>query len=155
MTEDFRIVAASDENFDDLLDLIEDYQRFYEVSEIDRVRNRKFFSRFLHEPDEGLQFIAYRGDLAVGFATLYFPFSSTQARKYALMNDLFVSSGARGEGIGAALIKKAAEVAAARGYDDLAWMTAQDNVTAQHLYDGFEVQKKAWYEYTMPTKSEA
>ena len=151
MAGDVRIIAASEEVFDDLLDLIEAYQRFYKVSDIDRVRNRKFFSRFLREPDEGLQFIAYCGGIAVGFTTLYFPYSSTRASRFALMNDLFVSSGARGEGIGAALIAKAGEVAAARGYGDLAWMTAEDNVTAQRLYDRFEVKRSAWFEYLMAT----
>ncbi|NNF51425.1 MAG: GNAT family N-acetyltransferase [Gammaproteobacteria bacterium] len=148
-----RIVAVSKENFDDLLDLVEKYQAFYRVENIDRVRNRDFFSRFLDEPDEGLQYIAYRGDEAVGFTTLYFPYSSTRAGRFALMNDLFVRGEVRGTGIGAALIEKAAEVAEARGYSDLAWMTAQDNVTAQRLYDRFDANKSAWIEYTMPTKA--
>lgn len=150
-TKTLRIAAANADNFDELLDLIEDYQRFYEVKDIQRERNRRFFRRFLEHPEEGLQFVAYRGDQAVGFTTLYFPYSSTQARAFALMNDLFVTAGVRGEGVGLALIEKAREVAKARGYNKLSWMTAQDNHIAQRLYDRLEVEKSAWFEYSLPT----
>lgn len=152
MPSDVRIVPASEENFDELMELIEAYQKFYKAQDIDRARNRNFFSRFLTEPEEGVQFIARMKQDAVGFVTLYFPYSSTRAGQYALMNDLFVSPEARAMGVGAALITKASEVAAARGFQDLCWMTARDNVVAQRLYDRFEVQKSAWYEYSMAAK---
>ncbi len=152
MSGDLQIVAVSGENLDELLDLMEDYQRFYKVEDIDRDRNRRFFSRLLDRPEESLQFIACRDGRAVGFITLYFPYSSTRAATYALMNDLFVSQGARGEGIGRALIVKARDIAYARGFAKLTWMTAQDNQAARHLYDEFEgVSKSAWLEYELPT----
>lgn len=154
MSEELRIEAASQENFDDLLALIAAYQTFYKVDDIDSVQNRIFFSQFLSKPEDGQQFIAYHGDMAVGFTTLYFPYSSTQASRFALMNDLFVTYQVRGQGIGAALIEKAREVAAANGFDSLAWMTAKDNATAQHLYDRFDVHKSAWYEYTVAAKAD-
>lgn len=149
-----QITPVSTDNFEDLLELVEGYQRFYQVSEIDRERNRSFFSQFLDTPEEGLQFMAFRENKAVGFTTLYFPYSSTRAARFALMNDLFVVAEVRGEGIGAALITKAREVALSRGYKDLAWMTAQDNDTAQYLYDGLDVKKSAWYEYILPTSAD-
>ena len=154
MTDKLRIVAANEENFGELLDLIEDYQRFYKVDDIQRERNRRFFSRFLEHPEEGLQFIAYLDGKAVGFITLYFPYSSTRATAFALMNDLFVSSGVRGEGIGLKLIEKARDVAKARGFNSLSWMTAQDNETAQRLYDRMDVSKSAWFEYSLSTDSD-
>lgn len=153
MAGSLHIEPATRDNFDDLLDLIAGYQEFYRVTNIDRDRNRKFFSRFLSSRDEGRQFIAYLGDRPVGFTTLYFPYSSTRAAAFALMNDLYVNSAARGQGVGKALIEKASQVAAESGYESLSWMTAQDNATAQRLYDRFEVGKSAWFEYSLATKN--
>lgn len=151
MADGFQITLASDENFDQLLDLIEDYQRFYKVRDINRERNRRFFSRLLQDRGAGLQFIAWRDGQAVGFTTLYFPYSSTRASDYALMNDLYVSRGLRGEGIGRALVEEAKRAARDRGYDTLFWMTANDNLIAQDLYDRLEASKSLWIEYSLPT----
>ena len=77
-----------------LLPLIAAYQGFYEVEEIDDERNRAFFRRFIAPSDDGLLLGACerRGDL-LGYACLYWHFSSTQAVETVLMNDLFVSRG--------------------------------------------------------------
>lgn len=151
MANGVRIVAVSKENFDDLLPLIEGYQRFYQVENIEPERNRRFFSQLLEKPEEGVQFLAYSEDKPVGFVTLYFPYSSTQAAAFALMNDLFVASEIRGQGIGLALIEKAREVAAARGFDKLSWMTAEDNTVAQQLYNKLDADKSTWLEYALKT----
>jgi ribosomal protein S18 acetylase RimI-like enzyme len=66
------------------------------------------------------------------------------------MNDLFVDSGARGEGVGRALIQAAAEVSRERGVPRLEWSTAPDNHTAQRLYDSTGAEKSTWLEYELP-----
>ncbi len=143
------VVAVSEENFEELLPLVAQYQAFYEVKDIDPARNRRFFQRLLVEPDDGLQFLAYVADKAVGFATLYFPLSSTRAARFALMNDLYVESGSRGHGVGRVLIDRVREAASARGFPDLCWMTAHDNALAQKLYDSYPADRSRWIEYCL------
>ena len=146
-----RIVAVDRNNFEDLLQLVEAYQRFYQVRDIDPDRNRTFFERFIDCPEEGAQFLCYLGERPAGFTTLYFPYSSTRAATIALMNDLYVEPEQRGQGIGHALIEKARETARARGYEQLSWMTAADNGRAQRLYDRYESLRTSWFDYTIPT----
>ncbi len=148
-TASLRIVAVSRETFEDLLPMVADYQRFYEVKDIDNERNRRFFGRLLETPDEGLQFLCYQDQKAVGFVTLFFPLSSTRAARFALMNDLYVDPLVRGRGVGRALIEKARAVASARGFQDLSWMTAADNKRAQILYDSFPATRTSWFEYCL------
>lgn len=132
---------------DDLLPLIAGYQRFY-GAEPDPERNRRFFSRFLDPSDEGLLLGAWMDGRLVGFATLYWFFSSTKAADSVLMNDLFVSEDVRGAGIGRALIANALDRGRQRGAAHLEWFTAPDNVTAQRLYDSFPgAQRSTWYAY--------
>ncbi len=135
--------------FERLLPLIADYQRFYEVEEVDEARNRAFFRRFLAPSEDGMLLGARAGEDLVGYACLYWHFSSLSAAETVLMNDLYVAEGARGRGVGRALIEASADVARERGAAHLEWATAPSNVTAQRLYDSTGAMRSEWIEYEL------
>ena len=138
---------------DEVLPLIADYQTFY-GAEPDTERNRRFFSRFLHPSEEGLLLGAWVDGSLVGFATLYWFFSSTKAADSVLMNDLFVEHGTRGKGIGRALIQGALDETRRRGAAHLEWFTAPDNATAQRLYDSVPgAGRSIWYAYEIEAET--
>jgi GNAT superfamily N-acetyltransferase len=135
------------EELEDLLPLIDGYQRFYEA-EPDAERNRQFFSRFLHPSDEGLLLGAWANASLAGFATLYWFHSSTKAADTVLMNDLFVREDVRGGGVGRALIQASLDETHRRGARHLEWYTAPDNRVAQGLYDSLPgAERSTWYAY--------
>ncbi|MEA2657175.1 MAG: hypothetical protein QOI23_2540 [Chloroflexota bacterium] len=137
----------------DVLPLIAGYQTFYSA-EPNNDRNRRFFSRFLHPSEKGLLLGAWVGGTLVGFATLYWFFSSTKATDSVLMNDLFVQEGLRGKGVGRALIQSALDEARRRGAAHLEWFTAPDNATAQRLYDSVPgAGRSIWYAYEIEAKA--
>jgi GNAT superfamily N-acetyltransferase len=144
------VSAVREEELETLLPLIAAYQRFYEVEEVDADRNRIFFRRFLAPSDDGLLLAARdEGDVILGYACLYWHFSSLRAIETVLMNDLFVAPEARGRGIGRALIEAGAAVARERGAAWLEWSTAPDNHTAQRLYDSLTGEKSTWLSYEL------
>lgn len=59
----------------------------------------------LFEKNRGIQFVAEQDGELIGFATLYFSFSTTKADKITIMNDLFVAEKARGTGAAQELFK--------------------------------------------------
>ena len=71
---------------------------------------------------------------ALGFTQLYPSFSSVSARRIWILNDLFVTSRARGRGVGKALLNAAREYAVQTGAKRLVLSTAHDN-PAQKLYE--------------------
>jgi GNAT superfamily N-acetyltransferase len=146
---EIEIAAVSAAEFERLLPLIAAYQRFYEVEEIKEERNRAFFRRFLAPSEDGVLLGARGGGEILGYACLYWHFSSTQAVETVLMNDLFVSEGARGRGVGRALIEASAAVARERGAAHLEWSTAPDNHTAQRLYDATGAERSEWVSYEL------
>jgi GNAT superfamily N-acetyltransferase len=150
MASEVQVSAVREEEFETLLPLIAAYQRFYEVDDIDADRNRFFFRRFLAPSDIGL-LLAARDESGVilGYACLYWHFSSLQALDTVLMNDLFVAPEARGRGIGRMLIEATAAVARERGAAWVEWSTAPDNHTAQRLYDSLTDEKSTWLSYEL------
>lgn len=140
-------IAASE--LEELLPLIAAYQHFYEVEDIDDDRNRAFFRRFLAPSEDGLLLGARSEGQLVGYACLYWHFSSLEACESVLMNDLFVDESARGQGVGRALIEAAAAVAREREVPFVEWSTAPDNETAQRLYDSTGAERTEWYSYEL------
>jgi GNAT superfamily N-acetyltransferase len=149
VAEEIEYGPVAAEEFEALLALIAAYQRFYEVEEIDEGRNRAFFRRFLAPSEDGLLLGAREAGELVGYACLYWHFSSLEAAESVLMNDLYVVETARGRGVGRGLIEASAEVARERGACQLEWSTAPDNRTAQLLYDSTGAGRSEWIEYEL------
>lgn len=150
----------TEETYERLLPMIASYQRFYEADDIDEDRNRAFFRRFLEPSEDGLLLAAWAGDSddrtrreaePLGYACLYWHFSSTRAVETVLMNDLFVAPASRGSGVGRALIAASLDAARARGAAHLEWATAPDNQTAQALYDSTGAERSVWVTYELPS----
>jgi GNAT superfamily N-acetyltransferase len=144
-----RIEPITQGQFERLLPLIGAYQRFYEAEQIDEERNRAFFSRFIAPSDDGMLLGAWRGDELLGYACLYWHFTSIVPAETVLMNDLYVNPDTRGQGIGRALIEASASIARERGAHRLEWATAPDNETAQRLYDSTGAERSGWIEYEL------
>lgn len=145
------IEPVSNSNIEEVLPLIREYMEFYKVADICDTRNREFFSQFGESNPAGCQFILRESGAVVGFATLYFTFTSSITAKVAILNDLYTSVEHRGKGIGRQLIEHCRNFAAENGAARLQWITAPDNEPAQKLYDSMQAGKSTWHHYTYNT----
>lgn len=64
------------------------------------------------------------------------------------LDDLFTAPSARGIGVATALLREAANVAAAEGANVVRWITAPDNTTARRVYDEVAAETP-WVTYDM------
>ena len=71
----------------------------------------------------------------VGFCHFSFTHSTWSDSKDLYLEDLFVSSSVRGQGIGKALILQLAEIASEVGSRKVWWETQEHNAVARRLYD--------------------
>jgi len=141
-----------EEDLDDLLPLVRAYCAFYGAAPADA--ELVALSRaLLADPErEGVQLLARDGrddGAPAGFATVYWTWETTRARRLAVMNDLFVTEAARGTGLADALIAACAGVARARGVHALSWVTAPSNTRAQRVYDRTGAARSEWVEYEL------
>ena len=145
------IETVSKNNLADVLPLIRAYQEFYNAPDISDVRNLEFFAQFGESSPAGCQFIYKEAGLIVGFATVYFSFTSTIAAKVAILNDLYTLPSHRGKGIARQLIEHSRSFAEKNGAARLQWVTAPNNKQAQLLYNTLNVSKSTWDFYTYNT----
>jgi ribosomal protein S18 acetylase RimI-like enzyme len=145
------IEAVSKNSLAEVLPLIRAYKEFYNVAEISDDRNAEFFAQFGESSAVGCQFIYRESGKVIGFATVYFSFTSTITSKVAVLNDLYTVPNSRGKGVGRQLIEHCRNYAANNGAARLQWVTAQDNEQAQKLYDSMNTGKSTWHFYTYNT----
>ena len=125
-----RIATTSD--LDAVTKLFDDYRQFYGQPEcLDS--SRAFMSDRLQSTDS-VVLVAETGRLA-GFSQLYPIFSSVSAQRVYLLNDLFVATDFRRQGVGKLLLGASRDFAEEAGALRLELATEHDNVAAQRLYE--------------------
>jgi ribosomal protein S18 acetylase RimI-like enzyme len=120
-----------------LAPLFDGYRRFYGQSG-DLEASGAFLADRV-ERRESILLIAEEGSTPLGFSQLYPAFSSVRLELTYILNDLFVASEARGQGVASALLDASEEAAREEGAASLTLSTARDNMPAQSLY-----QKAGW-----------
>jgi GNAT superfamily N-acetyltransferase len=135
-------------DLDELLPLVRAYCDFYEVAPTDA--DLLALSRALvGDPEhEGVQLLARDpSGCAAGFATIFWCWSTTNACRIGVMNDLFVAEAARGQGAAEQLIEACRAECIRRGARQLTWQTAPDNLRAQAVYDRVGATREQWVDY--------
>ena len=125
--------AGELKHLSELVPLFDAYREFYkQASNLEGARAYLLERLSLNE---ATVFIAYDGPRAVGFTLLYDTFTSVAMKPLCILNDLYTTPEARGMGAATALIARAREHALAKGAFRLRLRTAQDNLTAQNVYE--------------------
>lgn len=98
---------------------------------------------------EGVQFVAFQDGKLVGFATLYFTFSTMKADKYTVMNDLFVMEPYRDTEVETQLFLECHKYTQQHKFTHMSWITATDNERAQRFFDKIGGVQGDWINYTI------
>ena len=136
------IRQASIFDIDAVAPLFDAYRQFYRKPSdltaatqflLDRVRNGDSIVLTANTDDDGV----------VGFAQVYFSFSSVSMARVLILNDLFVVPEARHVGIGTRLLEEVVSIGKKMEAVRITLSTEANNVVAQALYKG-----KGWKEQT-------
>ncbi len=149
------IFAAQPQHLDALGQLFDRYRQFY-----GKPSDLKLAERFVGERLEAQDtrfFIACTLDdegnqQAAGFTQLFPSFSSVSGTRIFILNDLFVQPALRGQGIGRALMRRAAQYARDAGYAGIKLETQETNKVGQSLYESEGYQRlNGFYQYFLNT----
>ena len=129
------IAEATEQDVPVILDLIRqlaEYERLADkvTATEDELRRTLFGAH----PAAEVLLAAVEGE-TVGYALFFTTYSTFLAKPGLYLEDLFVKSHARGQGIGTALLARLAELAIERGCGRLEWTVLNWNETSIHFYD--------------------
>lgn len=149
------IDVVNENDLVDLLPLLQAYCAFYNQTENIPVTTDDALmsvSRALiaNPKQEGIQLIARdsKDRTPVGFATIFWVWSTLKGGRLALMNDLYVTEQYRGQGLADLLIAECAQKAREHGDLCLTWQTSVDNKRAQTVYNRSGAFKSdRWLDY--------
>ena len=139
-----RVAQGNLSDLETLVPLFDAYRMFYKRDS--DLEGSRAYLRARLERDEATVFLALEISGAVlGFALCYSTFSSVVMKPLVILNDLYTTQAARGQGVGAALIDACANFARLEGAMVLRLRTATDNETAQRVYDKAGFKRDAVY----------
>lgn len=138
-----RPITAGDE--DAWRRLFRDYGVFYETHFEEHVLDHVW--RQLHEESPQLHaLVAEVGGDIVGIAHYRSHPDTFSVGRDWYLDDMYVDPSNRGHGVASALIEHLTALARATGPGTLRWITADDNATAQRVYDRL-AERTAWVTY--------
>jgi ribosomal protein S18 acetylase RimI-like enzyme len=140
---DLKIKAVGQADLETVVCLIREFAEFEDLSDVCEVTAEKLLEAMFTAGAvvEGL--LAFDGALAIGYA-LFFPnFSSFRGQRGLYLDDIFVKNEYRGKGIGEALLKEIARLAASRGLERIDFLVLDWNTPAAGFYEKLGAAKDA------------
>jgi len=145
----FVIRDAELDDLNDLSELMYEYiVGFYKKPRPDIEKLHQLIQTLLQKK-EGVQFVAEQEGKLIGFATLYFTFSTMKADRYTVMNDLFVIEPLRDTEVEAHLFLECQRYTQEHQFTHMSWITAADNKRAQRFFDKMGGVQGDWINYTI------
>lgn len=121
------------------------YLEFYRTAETPEVTDATWSRIF--DPLEPIHaVVAAREGALLGFSHYLFQRSTWLINSRCYLQDLYVSPGERGGGLGRALIGAVADAAKTAGAANVYWNTHETNATARRLYDSL-VERTGFIQY--------
>ena len=126
-----------------------DYLTFYESSVADDVYDTTFARLLGDDPQDYSCLVAEHDGALVGITHFLFHRHNWRVENVCYLQDLYADPNVRGRGVGRALIEGVYAAADKAGSPGVYWLTQQDNLTAQQLYDRIAI-KTDFIKYQRP-----
>jgi GNAT superfamily N-acetyltransferase len=140
----FKIVAGREEHIPSLMALIQELAEFEKAPEM--VINTAEQLKEDWQKHKSFDFLVAEKEGEVIGISLYYPRYSTWRGRCLYLEDLYVKSEYRGEGIGLALLRATAEEGKKAGVNRMDWQVLDWNTSAVKFYEkeGAYVEKEWW-----------
>lgn len=103
----------------------------------------------LLEKQSGIQFVVEKDQKLIGFATLYFTFSTMKAGMVTTMNDLFLLEPYRDTDVETQLFLTCQRYTQEHGFAYMSWIAATTNKRAQQFFEKMGSNQGDWANYSI------
>ena len=148
---EIKIISLTDDFIDGFAVLMDEYRVFY-GKKSNFEESRKYVSQLLNNDSVFFLLAISADEKPIGFCTLFQSFSSVQAKKILILNDLYVHKNHRLYGHGSQLLDAAIALAKKQKINFLKLETAKDNVAAQSVYETHGWKRSGFLSYGIEVK---
>ncbi|HNB02735.1 MAG TPA: GNAT family N-acetyltransferase [Methanoregulaceae archaeon] len=146
---EFAIGQVTDRTFPEFLHLLEALACYEHLNPPDDTARSRLKSDLLQDHPRYEAYLGRLGDVAVGFVTFFFTYSTFLARPTLYLEDLFVLEQYRGQGLGGRLFDFCRNEARIRGCGRMDWMVLTWNEPSIQFYEKIGAARLGWYTYRL------
>ena len=147
--EEFSIEHVTDRTFPEFLNLLEALARYEHLDPPDEAAGLRLKADLLQGAPKYESYLGRLGDVAVGFVTFFFTYSTFLARPTLYLEDLFVLEQYRGLGLGGRLFHFCRNEARIRGCGRMDWMVLTWNEPSIQFYEKIGAARLGWDTYRL------
>jgi GNAT superfamily N-acetyltransferase len=129
------IVKARREHLPRVVELMRELADFEQLLGEFRVTEELLARYLFGDPAAAEIFVGYTGKQLCGYALFFHNFSSFRGRPGIYLEDIYVEPGARGQGMGKALLLEVVRIAVERGCPRCDWVVLDWNERAKQFYE--------------------
>jgi len=139
-----KIEKVNRDNVKDFLLLIDGLAHYEDAAPPDDAAKRRLEIDALSKSPPYHAFVAYLGDIPVGYIIHYYTYSTYDGKRILFLEDIFVVENVRKKGVGKELFNFCLEEAKKQGCCELQWAVLTWNEDAIGFYKklGFDIDKK-------------
>ena len=134
LKSDFKIISPTERHINDIAILMDEYRVFY-GKQSNFSESKDYVSQLFKDDEVDFLMAVTAEEKLIGFCTLFRSYSSVEAQKRFILNDLYVRENFRQCGYGTQLLDAAVTLAKKENINSLKLETAKDNVIAQSVYE--------------------
>jgi ribosomal protein S18 acetylase RimI-like enzyme len=118
-----------------VIELMREFAAFENLSEYCEITNERLYAALFGENHVAEGLCSFDGDAAIGYALFYSNFASFRGQRGLYLEDLYIKQEYRAKGVGEAMLRRIAAIAAERGFERLDLMVLDWNTPAVRFYE--------------------
>lgn len=147
--EGIQVIRVDRQNVDEFLRLIQAFADFEHLEGPNEAARLRLVRDLASDPPMVEAYLAILDGNAIGFATVYFTYSTFLAKPTLFLEDIFVLERHRKKGIGSQLFSFCAQLAKERGCGRMEWTALDWNVGAHSFYERMGGKKIPWVTFRL------
>ena len=130
-----RIEKASEENIPQILALLYEFAEYEKLLDSFEVTEERLRIAFFGDGKVAEAIVAFDGERAIGYA-IFFPYFATfRGQRGIYLEDIYLTTQARGKGVGEMMLKYIAKIAKERGFERIDFQVLEWNAPAIGFYE--------------------
>ena len=131
---DLTVRAIVPEDVPSVIALVREFAAFENLSDFCEVTEESLSAAMFGDRAVTQGLIACDGETAIGYAIFYPNFASFRGQRGFYLEDIYINDAYRGKGVGEAMIREIARLAAAHGFERIDFLVLDWNTPAVRFY---------------------